>query len=150
MNGDAEKSPPPTSSLRLARALLAREPTPGGDGSPETAAALQRVLVRVSQNLRDTMGEDGCTALFARALARTEAKHPVLTRIRRTSDGGIQLDAVVAGVEAHGVPAVTAGIEALLAALIDVLGRLIGEDMTVRIIEHDGPEAPTGGGAQPQ
>lgn len=113
-------------------------------------AALQRTCVRVSETLRNLLGEDGRNALLVRALARTEADHPALKSICRLDEGGIQLDGVVASVEAHGVAAVTAAIEALLAALIDVLGRLIGEDMAIRLIDHDAPRSRTGAGAQAQ
>lgn len=111
-------------------------------------AALQRTYVRVSEALRDSIGEDGCNALLARALARTEADHPALKNIRRPNEGGIHLDGVVASVEAHGVAEVSAAIEALLAALADVLVRLIGEDMVIRLIDPDAPRSRTGGGAQ--
>jgi hypothetical protein len=111
-------------------------------------AALQRTCLRVSENLRDSMGEDGCNALLARALARTEADHPALKNIRRINEGSIHLDGVVTSVEVHGVAAVTAAIEALLAALVEILGRLIGEDMVIRLIDPDATWSRTGGGAQ--
>jgi hypothetical protein len=94
------------------------------------------------------MGEDGCNALLTRALARTEAEHPVLKSIRRIGDDGIQWDSVVGSVEAHGVVAVTAAIEGLIAALVEILGRLIGEDMAVQLIDYDAPRARTSAGGQ--
>jgi len=119
--------------------LLGREGIPGDGEQRGVGDALQRMCARMCCNLRDTMGDDGCTALLARALARTEAAHPALMSIRRISRGTISLDRVVDGVEAHGVAAVTAGIEALLIALIEILGRLIGEDMAIRILELGEP-----------
>lgn len=100
-------------------------------------AALERTCLRVSNNLRDSIGNDGCNALLVRALARTEANHPALTDIRSLNEGAIHLDGVLTSVEAHGLAAVTAGIEALLAAVVEILGRLIGEDMATRLIDHD-------------
>jgi hypothetical protein len=136
-------------SVQIARRLLAREAAPGSKGKPEmVGAALQRTLVRVSESLHDSMGEGGRNALLVRALARTEADHPALKNIVGLNEGGIQLDGVVASVDAHGVAAVTAAIEALLAALIDLLARLIGEDMAIRLIDHDAPRSRKGGGAQ--
>jgi hypothetical protein len=146
MNADASQSP---TALQIARRVLARDAASGKGGEPKTVgAALQRTCLRVSENLRDSMGEDGCAALLARALARTEADHPVLRNIRRGNDGNIHLDGVVASVEAHGVAVVAAATEALLAALVDILGRLIGEDMTIRLIDRDAPRSPPDGGAQ--
>jgi hypothetical protein len=133
----------------MARRLLARESSAAGE--PATvAAALQRALVRLSANLRDAVGDDGRNALLGRALARTESDYPALKDIHTLNHGAIHLDGVVASVEAHGVVPVTAAIEALLAALLDVLGRLIGEDMAMRLLDHDlaGP-SPDGGTRTP-
>jgi hypothetical protein len=146
MNRDASPSP---TSLEIARSLLAREEAHGKEAEPElVGAALQRTCLRVSENLRDAMGEDGCNALLVRALARTHANHPALKDICRFNDGSIHLDGVVASVEAHGVVAVTAAIEALLGAVIDVLGRLIGEDMAIRLLDDDAPRPRHGYGVQ--
>jgi hypothetical protein len=96
------------------------------------------------------MGEDGADALFARALARTESQHPALKNMLRLDEagGGIHLNGVVASVEAHGAAAVNSAMEALLAALVDILGRLIGEDMAIRLIDHDDPRSRPADGAQ--
>jgi hypothetical protein len=135
MSSDATPSP---ISLQIARRLLASEATAGSGRKPEIdAATLQRTVLRVSENLRDAMGEDGSSALLARALARAEGAHPALKNMRRINEGSIYLDGVIASVEAHDVAAITAAVEALLAALIDILGRLIGEDMAIRLIDSD-------------
>ena len=140
---------PSASSLRIARGLLTRETTGPRESAPETvAAALQRTCLRVSENLRDAMGEGGCSALLARALARAEADHPLLNDVRGLEEGRIQLGGLAARVDAHGVAAVTAAIEGLLAALVEILGRLIGEDMAVRLMDHDPPRPDTVAGGQ--
>lgn len=137
---------PTANSLQVARRLLSRESTPESKGKPDVAgAALQRTCVRVSTNLRDSMGEDGSNALLARALSRTEAEHPALKSIRRLNEGGIHLDGVVASVATQGVAPVTAAVEALLASLVDILGRLVGEDMAIRLID-DEPQSRSGDG----
>jgi hypothetical protein len=143
MSKDALRSP---ASERIARSLLAREAAPEKAGDPATVAtAMQQTCLRVVANLRDALGEDGCNALLLSALARTEPEHPALTVIRRFDGDSFHLDGVVASVEAHGVAAVTAAIEALLASVVEILGRLIGEDMAIRLIEQDGPRSRTGG-----
>jgi hypothetical protein len=129
--------------------LLAREAAPGKERSPKIeGAALQRMISRVFESLRDSMGVDGCNALLVRALARTEAEHPALKNIARLNENSIHLDGVVASVDLHGVAAVTKALEALLAALIDALGRLIGEDMAIRLIDPDAPPSRSGDGAE--
>jgi hypothetical protein len=96
------------------------------------------------------MGEGGADALLARALARTEAHHPALKDIRSLKEGAIHLDGVVGSVGTHGIATVTAAIEALLATLVDILGRLIGEDMAIRLVDvdHDTPRSQRGDRAQ--
>ena len=129
------EDPSLSSSLQIARRVLRRAGETGSDdGGAPTAAELQRACNRLKANLCETMGADGCTALFARALARTEAAHPALKSVRRVSEGDIALDDVLPSVETHGLAAVTEALEAFLAALIDVLGRLIGEDMALRLM----------------
>src|SRR5687768_4972358 len=107
------------SSLDIARRLLAHEAaSSNGSGDPRAAAvALERACARVSERLRDSMGDEGYSVLLARAIAHTEASHPVLKGIHRRTPNGIQLDGVVASVEINGVPAVTGSLEALLAAV---------------------------------
>jgi hypothetical protein len=133
----------------MARRLLARETSVAAEPAM-VAAALQRVFLRVSANLRDSVGDDGCDALLARAFARAELDYPVLNDIRNLNNGTFHLGGVVVSVEAHGVAPVTAAVEALLAALLDVLGRLIGEDMAMRLLDHDLPgPSPDGGTRTP-
>jgi hypothetical protein len=129
-------TPSSAAAREMARGLLVRE-TSAAREPATVAAALQRACARVSANLRDSVGDDGRDALLGRALARTESDYPVLKDIRKLNHGPVHLDNVVASVEAHGVATVTAAIEALLAALLDVLGRLIGDDMAMRLLDQD-------------
>lgn len=77
--------------------------------------------------------------MFERALARTEDRHPALGSICRIDARGIYLDGVSATVVTHGLAAVNDAIEAFLAALLEILGRLIGEDMALRLLYLDTP-----------
>lgn len=135
-------------SLQFAQRLIAREVgSVNGRGPGPDGAALQTVCARVVDTLCNSLGEDGCDALLARALSRTEPHHPALRSIRRLSAGGIHLDGVAAAVDIHPAGEVTAAVEALLGAVVEVLGRLIGEDMAIRILDwetvsHNGDEAP--------
>jgi hypothetical protein len=133
-------------SSEIARRVLARDPPTVGDGTPEPAGpVLQRSWMRVTDTLRDSMGEAGCAALLERALTHTEAAHPVLKDLRRYDTGDVRLDGIAGSVDAHGIEAVTAAAEALLAAVLDILTRLIGEDMAIRLIVHDGVQSPKRG-----
>jgi hypothetical protein len=139
----------PSTSIEIARRLLARDRPSHPELQPEAAGvALQRACTRVTLALGEAMGEAGCTALLARALARTEESHPVLKKMRRLDQDTIHLDGIAESVAAHGVADVTAATEALVAALIDILIRLIGEDMAVRLVDHDGAASRIRGGGR--
>ena len=99
-------------------------------------AAMQRACVGVSERLRRSIGDDGYRALLARAIARAENDRPVLKRIRRDDPAGIHLD-VASAVEDHGATIVRAGLESLLAALVEILSDLIGADMVRSLLDRD-------------
>lgn len=127
---------------------MAHEARTVGNGTPEAAASvLQQACTRVADVLRDSMGHAGSAALLARAFARTEGAHPPLKDLRRPGDDGVRLDGIAASADKHGIEDVTAAIEALITAVIDILTRLIGEDMTIQLFDYDEPEPPTRGGA---
>jgi hypothetical protein len=49
---------------------------------------------------------------------------------------------ITAAVRAHGAGEVAAGLVASMAALIELLGRIIGEEMAVRLVEQVGMPSP--------
>ena len=118
-----------------------------GANPAAVASALQRVFARLSYSLRDAMGPAGYDALLLRALARAKRAHPALAMARPLSDPEIPSDTILAIIEAHGADAATDAMEALLVAFIDILSRLIGEDMAIRLIDPDVPQSPPTGGA---
>jgi hypothetical protein len=126
----------------MARQLLERETA--GTTDVARGAAMQRAWTRVAETLRRSVGEDGYSALLARALARLEAEQPVLKDIRRSDASGIHLD-VAATVEGHGAATVGAALESLLAALVEILSDLIGADMVLNLLDHDDHPQPPGG-----
>jgi hypothetical protein len=153
------ESPPPGDaasgslvSSEVARRILARDALAAeyGTGSAPGAAnlALQRSCIRVTDALRHSMGDAGCAALLARALTRTEGAHPVLKELHGRGDEGMRLDGIAACADVHGIDTVRAAIEALIAALVDILTRLIGDDMAIRLLDHDGPQPRGHGGAR--
>lgn len=93
------------------------------------------------------MGDDGCTALVGRAFARIQWEHPASLTIRGPADLCIPLENLSASVEAHGGMATAKAVDALLVALHEILSRIIGEDMSRRIIDQEPPRQPTDGGA---
>ena len=133
------------SSREIARQMLERE-APGATEVEGVGGALQRTFTRVSENIRRSVGEDGYAALLARAAMITASDESVLTIIPRSDAMGIDID-VATAIEAHGVGAVDAALESLLAALVDIISDLIGEDMARTLLDHDGaPQRPGGPG----
>ncbi|MDQ6831645.1 MAG: hypothetical protein M3081_22510 [Gemmatimonadota bacterium] len=112
------------------------------------AAGLARACSRLAATLRDGLGDDGSNALFSRALARSQPGHPMLKDIRQLDDGGVHVDDVVEHIKSQGAAPVIEAMEAFLAALVDILVRLIGEDMAMRLIEAYVPPSRSGEGAQ--
>jgi len=120
----------------LACQLLTRETlAPPG---PDTTSGADRVCRRVSDELSRWIGRDGCHALFARALAtaQTEGGHPVLDTVRTSVRSVYCLDGLNESAARHGPEAATEGAAVVLSALIELLGRLIGEDMALSLLEQ--------------
>jgi hypothetical protein len=133
------------SSREIARQMLERDAA-GGTEVERSGDALERTFTRVSGNIRRSVGDDGYAALIARAALTTISDERVLTVIPRSDAMGIDID-IATAVEAHGVRAVGASLESLLAALVDILSDLIGEDMARTLLDHDrSPQKPVGPG----
>jgi hypothetical protein len=130
----------------LVRRILWRETPAASDGKLESAgASLQRSFARMTDALRNSMGAGGCSALLARAFALAEIAHPILKELRPRNGDSLCVDAIAASVDAHGIGEVTGAIEALVAAVIDILTRLIGEEMAARLIGGDDAQSSTRG-----
>ncbi|MGH7664378.1 MAG: hypothetical protein ACRENI_08815 [Gemmatimonadaceae bacterium] len=124
----------------LARTLLARE-TAGNDTPDAAAAAGQRSCECVYRELSRWLGAHGSSVLFARALTRARAEHAVLAGVRVRDGSDVCLDGFVESV--RGLPPTTAieAAEAILSTLVELLDRVIGDDMTATIL---GPCLPDG------
>jgi hypothetical protein len=65
-----------------------------------------------------------------------EGGHPVLDTVRTSARSVYSLDGLSDSAARHGAAAATEGAAAVLAALIELLGRLIGEDMALSLLEQ--------------
>lgn len=121
-----------------ARRLWARA---GGDSRvpKEMAAAAEYLGSHLQTGLGRWIGAAGFRALLERALGLARAEHPALASL-----SGLEGDeqAITAAVREHGASAVSAGLVTLVAALIDLLGRIIGGAMAVHLVEQLGITAP--------
>jgi hypothetical protein len=134
---------PPQSrtAQELARRLLARD-APAEDAPDAVAATTEHVCGRVSANLSRWFGIDGTNALFARALVRAQADHPALANVRYSRQSAVCLEGLAESARLHGAHAAADGVAAILTALIELLGRLIGQDIAMRLVEQSVQAAP--------
>jgi hypothetical protein len=121
-----------------ARRLWARA-AGAGSGPEEVAADVARVCSHLRVGLGRWIGSEGYQVLLDRALGLARVEHPALTGLACL--GGDE-PVTTAAVRANGAGKVTAGLVALVAALIDLLGRMIGEEMAVRLVEQIGIPSP--------
>lgn len=129
-------SPDASSSRDLTRRLVAR--AAADSGGPEAAAlAVHAASESAYRELTRSLGSAGSHALITRALAQAAAEHPVLRGIHVGRQPEPGLGGVFDAVQTHGIPAVAAGLEALLQTLLGLVGRLIGNDMVARLLESD-------------
>jgi hypothetical protein len=133
-------TPAPVAATDAARRLWARA-AGDGSGSEEVAAAADRLCSQLRAGLGRWIGADGYRALLERSLGLARAEHPALGGVSCLGGDGAM---TMAAVRAHGAGEVAAGLMALVAALIDLLGRIVGEEMAVRLVEQAGMPSPRG------
>ena len=118
------------------------------DSAEGVAAAANRVLTELETGLVRWVGAEGFRVLRVRAVKLAQAEHPAIGNLL---DGAGNLRTTAAGtgtgraVRGHGAPAVAAGMICLIACLVDLLGRIIGEELAVRLVEQT--VTPKAGGA---
>lgn len=127
-----------TSDVQSARELTGRlvaraAATKGGPAGP--AGAVHAACERIYRELSRRLGVTGSDALFARALAQAKSEHLALEEVEIRRNSEPTFEGVTAAVQTHGAPAVVAGLETVLERLIELLGRLVGDDMVVRLVE---------------
>ncbi|HEV8454052.1 MAG TPA: hypothetical protein VGQ24_04130 [Gemmatimonadales bacterium] len=108
----------------------------GDSSAPEdVAVAATRMCAELRAGLSRWVGAMGYRALIDRALLLARAEHPALGSL---SCHGEDEPASTAAVQAHTAAEVATGMVALVAALVELLGRIIGEEMAVRLVEQTG------------
>jgi len=119
----------------IARRLIARAAA-GGDAR-ESALAVRVACEHALRDLTHSLGVNGVQALLARALTQVQGVHPSVLQLRVGRQLSPSIEGLAQSIEAHGARAVVAGLDALLEALLTLLGRLIGTDMVARLVELD-------------
>lgn len=129
-------------ALDVARRLFARELRGGADDAAVVEAA-ERVCARVADGLSRWFGPYGSLALITRALVRARAHHPALAGVAATAAHPPCLTGLAESARAHGAKATAEGVVAVLAALAELIGRLIGDDLAASLFEQSTPEPRT-------
>lgn len=126
-------------TLEAARGLWQRV-SESGEPDASSAARGDHVLSLVEAGLRKWVGAEGYAALLNRAIALTAPEHPALSAV---DDLGIARSPSSNG-RVYTPTEVQEGLIALLATLMALLGRIIGESMAMRLIEQIGAPSPRG------
>ena len=74
--------------------------------------------------------------MLTRALAQADVEHPLLKELRVAPRSEPILLEISGLITLHGAPAVAAALEAALEGMFGLLGRLIGEDMVVQLVDR--------------
>jgi hypothetical protein len=133
--GKATLSRNEPSARQLARRLINSRGSEraGGDTRARAAAAACDHLYR---ELSRWVGPDGCHALFTRALAQARTEYPALGQIQLRARSEPYIDGVAETIMAHGDASTAEALESMLVRLVELLGRLIGDDMAMKLIER--------------
>ncbi len=134
----AALTPRSGAAIEAARRLWARA---GGAAATDAAAPLAAALcAQLTTALGRWIGHVGFVALFDQAIGEAREEHPALELVTAADCNTSCFQAVA---DAHGAARLAAGMVGLIAALIDVLGRIIGEDIAMRLVEQTGiPSSP--------
>ena len=128
------------SARDLAHQILSRDLAGVDKPTPvKVAAAAELVFQRLSDNLVRWLGPDGSHALFTRALALAQAENRALRVVPPPTRSALFLDALAANAEPHDADAVMDGVLMIMTTLIELLTRLIGEDLTIKLVAETAP-----------
>jgi hypothetical protein len=103
----------------------------GNDAARAAAAACDHLY----QDLSRWVGLDGCHTLFTRALAEARIDHPLLEEILLRPRSEPYVEGVTETIDAYGAAQTAEALESMLVRMVELLGRLIGDDMVMKLIQ---------------
>jgi hypothetical protein len=124
-----------SSAQQIARRLIDSHRSERAEGQTAARAAAA-ACDQLYRELSRWVGSDGCHALFTRALSQARTDHPALEQIQLHARSEPYVEGVAETIIAHGDTATAAALESMLVRLVDLLGRLIGDDMATKLIER--------------
>jgi hypothetical protein len=102
-------------------------------GADTAARAAASACDHLYRELSRWVGVDGCHALFTRALSQARAEHPALTSIQLHARSEPYIDGLAATIMVYGDAGTSEALESMLVRLLELLGRLIGDDMAMKL-----------------
>jgi hypothetical protein len=99
----------------------------------EVAGSADHLWVGLRIGMVRWIGGEGYRALLARTLGETRGGHPALAGLTCFGEDGA---AIRAALRKHGADAVAAGMVAVLSGVISLLGRIMGNEMAVHLVEQ--------------
>jgi hypothetical protein len=122
----------------LAQRLLAYEAAADASSAP-TEAAILRVYEKLHRSLCTLAGVAGFQSLVSRALALTSSEAPSLSEVQVTADGHLQ---GISTFDPHGIGRQNRedGV-ILIAHLLGLLSTLVGDGLTLRLVQDAWPDA---------
>lgn len=124
------------SSRLLAHRLIERARVEG-QATPDSGLLAAATLDRLYLDLAQWVGFDGCHTLFSRALTEARSQYPVLRTIQLHPRSLPYLEGIAETIEKNGARKTSEALESMLVMLIELLNRLIGENMATILIERD-------------
>jgi hypothetical protein len=122
-----------SAAREIVRRLINSRATERAEGDTAARAAAGDHLYR---ELSRWVGPEGCHALFTRALAEARTGYPPLGQIKLRAGSEPYIGGVAETVLAYGDTATAKALESMLVHLVELLGRLIGDDMATKLIER--------------
>lgn len=119
----------------LARRLLSREAS-GSNDPVDRVAAGERIFAGARGHLAFWFGADGLEALLRRAIDRAGVAQPPPAEPRHPPRGASAVDVIVTMARAAPAQQGAERLEMILTAFVDLLTRLVGEEMTERLLEQ--------------
>lgn len=132
-----------TSSARTAAARLIAHETRNSHGASDGVHPAANALRRAALGLSQWVGPDGCHALINRAVNRAAQTHPILHNVKIDTNSAPIVIAVEDVVGTHGAAAVAAALNATLVEFFELLVRVVGEDLTMKLAQQVTAHDPT-------
>ena len=132
-----------SAARKFARRLIDCE---GADSpGPTTTADAQRAAERVWDELSKWTGVDGCHALLSRAVALAKAENPLsVGNATVGSRSRSWLEGIRDNRSTNSADAGDKGVESILTALIELLTRLVGDQIATNMLQPCLPENSSG------